>query len=785
MLSSYFITSLRHFRKQFSYTLINIIGLSVGIACSLLIFLWVQDELSVDQFHANGSRLYRAMRHAHFSDGSTFTWAAMPKPLAQLLEEEYPEILEAELFSWEEQLLIAQEDQAFKEKGHHAGKDFFTIFTYPFLEGDPNTALEDVNSIVILERLAQKLYGEESALGKIVKVDNRAEFKITGVIENVPEDASIRFDFILPIEELLQRNEWVESWDNNALRILVLLDENASPTAVNNKIRNIINEHTEHNENALFLQPYEDMYLYADYEDGKLVGGRIEYVRIFSIVAIFVLIIACINFMNLATARASKRAKEVGVRKAIGARQTSLVIQFMLDSFLIVWIGTLLSLLLVVLVLPYFNEVTAKTITLDLTHPTILLTLLGILLMTSLLAGSYPALYMSSMNTIKILKGALKHGKQATLFRRSLVVVQFVISILLIIGTVVIYQQIHYIQQKNLGLERENLLFMPIEGALKANYETFKTELLQKPGIQLVTGSNQNPLNIGNSTGGLEWEGKNPEDNILFSFAQVDYDYLETMDMQLVAGRTFSRDFATDTANIVINEEAARVMGMENPVGEDIHLWSEIKGKVIGVVKDFHFSSMHEEIGPFIMILSPKKTEIAFVRAEKGKTQEAVASMEEVSSLLNPSFPFEYHFMDEDFEKIYRSEMTIGKLASSFALIAIFVSCLGLLGLASYTAEQRIKEISVRKVMGASVANLVLLLSGEFTRLVLVGFILAVPIAYSLMDQWLEAFAYHIDLSFVIFLLAGVTSLVLAWCTVGYQSFRAARCNPADILRND
>ena len=786
MISSYLSTSLRFFGKQLSYTIINIGGLSVGIACSLLILLWVQDEVKVDRFHENEGRLFQVMRHAYFTDGKIFTWSAVPKPLAQVLEDEYPEVLQAELFSWQQEYLISLDDQTYKEVGRYAGKDFFSIFSYPLLEGNIKTALHDLNSIVISSSLAKKLFGDTPALGKMLRVDNQDEFKVTGVFEDVPSASSISFDFILPVEEFIRHNEWVEDWGNNGLRMHVLLDENASYQEFNRKIKDIIREHSEDSNADVFLAPYEDQYLRSDYEEGKLVGGRIEYVRIFMIVALFILIIACINFMNLSTARASKRAREVGVRKAVGARQGSLFVQFMTESFLIVSAAMIIALTIVWLVLPAFNDLTQKDISLSLLDPSLIGVLLAILIFTGLLAGSYPAFFMSSLNTIKILKGTLRSGKKAAMFRKGLVVFQFGISILLIVGTAIIFRQVQFIQQKNIGIDKENLMYMSIEGDLGKNFSSFKNQLLQQPSIISVSTSSQNPLSVGNSTTGVVWADKKPDDQILFSIINANYDFVETMGMKLLDGRVFSKDFATDTSNIIINEEAALAMGMKDPIGQEITVWDDYEGQIIGLLEDFHYSSMHEKIGPLIIRLDPHMgSNFAFIKAESGQTKKAISAMERSSAQLNPAYPFEYHFVDKEFEEIYRSEMTIGTLASIFAIVAVFVSCLGLLGLASYTAEQRIKEISVRKVLGASVSNLVILLSGEFSRLVFIGFLIAAPLAYYLMEQWLQGFAYRISLSWMTFFIAGCTALVVAWLTVAYQSFRTAYCNPSEILRSE
>ncbi|MFP4095261.1 MAG: ABC transporter permease [Cyclobacteriaceae bacterium] len=785
MIRNYLNIALRFFMKQRAYSLINILGLAIGIACSLFILLWVEDELKMDRFHEKEGRLFKAMRHAYFTDGNIFTWSAIPKPLAQTLEEEYPEVEEAELQTWQQQLLIAHHEQSYKEEGFFAGEDFFKIFSFPFIEGDPTTALKDIHSVAISEKLANKLFGNGPALGQMLRVDNRAEFKVTGVFSNPPASSSLQFDFVLPIEEFIQRNDWVEDWGNNGLRMHVLLKENASHEVLNAKLKDIIREHDESSDADAFLKPFEEVYLYGDYEEGKLQGGRITYVKIFSLIAFFILLIACINFTNLATARASRRAREVGMRKAVGASRRSLFVQFMAESFLIVLLATLLALLLVWLLMPYFNTLTGKNIPLDLLNPDILLLLLGVLLLTTLMAGSYPAVYMASLNTMKILRGNLRSGKAAANFRRSLVVFQFAISLLLIVGTSVIYRQLQYIQNKSLGMDRENLLYMYLEGDLQDKYAVFKEELLQSTGIQSISAASQNPLSVGNSTTGLSWEGKAPDEQILFSIINADYDFLQTMGMELSAGRDFSREFSTDTMNIIINEEAARAMGMEEAVGQHIKLWDEYEGEIIGVVKDFHFASLRSEIGPLFIRLRPDNTSFAFVRTQPGQLASALAALESSSQQLNPAFPFEYHFLDQDFEEIYQSEQTIGKLAGIFALVTIIISCLGLLGLASYTAEQRIREISVRKVLGASEARLVMLMSGEFSKLVLIAFGLGAPLAYFLMQQWLEAFAYRVSLSWLVFVVAGLIALVTAWLTVAYQSFKAAHCNPAEVLRSE
>ena len=785
MLNNILTTTVRNFWKQKGYTFINVLGLALGLAGSLLILLWVQDERQVDQFHKNSEQLYRVQRNAYFSDGQIFTWQAIPMPLAEALEQQFSEVIHAELHSWENELLVAHGKEGFKEKGYFVSDAFLESFSFPLLQGDPATALQDLHSVVISETLARKHFGDDNPLGKTLRIDERKDFTVTGVFKDVPKSSSLQFDVLLPVEDFIQRNKWTQDWGNNGLRLVVMMRPKVDISAFNAKIENFIMENTEGSLSTIFLQPYAETYLYSNFEDGKQAGGRIEYVRIFTLVAIFILIIASINFMNLATARSAQRAKEVGVRKSVGASRQSLIGQFLVESLLIVMVGLGVALLLIALVLPSFNELTDKTLTISLNNAAFWLTVVGTTLFTGLLAGSYPAFFLSAFNIIAVLKGTLRHKRGPNLFRKGLVVFQFAMSILLIIGTMVIYWQLHFIQHKNIGLDRENLLYFRVEGELAKTYPTFKTELLKQPGIAQVTASSQNPLSVGTSTsGGVEWDGKTEEDDILISIISADYDFLKTMGMELREGRAYNPAFATDSVNYIINEQAARAMGMEDPLSQLITVWNE-EGKVIGVVKDFHFSSLHEDIGPLVIRFAPGAASYVYVRTEAGRTSEALAATEDLYQQFNPSFPFDYIFMDKYFDRVHRSEQVVGKLANGFAGMAIAISCLGLLGLASYTAERRTKEVGVRKVLGASVTHLVFLLTSDFTRLVLIGFMIAAPLAYFLMNDWLQGFAYRINLTPLLFIGAGLAALLIAWLTVGYQSIRAARVNPTQSLRSE
>ncbi|MFB3131283.1 MAG: ABC transporter permease, partial [Rhodothermales bacterium] len=516
-------------------------------------------------------------------------------------------------------------------------------------------------SIAISESLAQKYFGPQwhaRAMGQTIRTDNRQDLSVTGVFEDLPQTSTPQFDFVIPMEEYIQRNDWVEHWGNNGLRMFVRLEDGADPARVTAKIENVIKDHHESSDALLFLQPYTDIHLYSDFQDGQLVGGRIRYVRMFSIVALIILLIASINFMNLSTARSARRAREIGVRKAVGATKRTLVGQFIGESVLTALLALVLALGLVLGALPAFNELTHKSMAIDFLDPASWLVFLGLAVLTGLLAGSYPAFYLSSFNVIGVLRGAVTRRPGAVGMRKVLVVFQFVMSMLLIIGTMTVYTQIDYIRSKNLGMDRENLVVLNLEGGIAEQYDAFKQELLARPGIATVTTSSQNPLSVGNSTSDPTWDGKDPESEMLFHIINAHYDFFETMKMELAGGRVFSRAFATDSVNYVINEQAARAMAMDNPLGERLSFWGQ-QGEIIGVVKDFHIDSFYEPIEPTIIRFDPDNTWMLFVRTEAGKTQEALAGLEALYTTFNPDYPFDYRFLDESFERMYRSEVVI------------------------------------------------------------------------------------------------------------------------------
>ncbi len=789
MWKNYLKTAFRSLKKQKIFAFINVAGLSVGLACCILILLWVKDEVAYDQFHHEGDQIYRVQRHAYFTDGRIYTWQSVPKPLNEAFLEEYPEFSHTVLWSWQQEMVFNYGDKLFREEGNFAGKDFFEVFNFPLLEGDAETVLEDIDAIVISNTLAQKYFGtnwQGNTLGKTIRIDDRKDFKVTGVFAEVPSNSSFQFDYVLPMEDFIERNDWVEHWGNSGLQLFVKLHAGSDFELVNEKIKDLIRSHQESANADVFLQPYEDIRLYSDYKDGKLVGGRIEYIRIFLLVALFILIIASINFMNLATARSMRRALEIGIRKVVGASKRRLIAQFMGESIFITMSSLILALLLVELLLPTFNELTGKEVFIDYFNPIYLLSFVGVALFTGLLSGSYPALFLSSFKIVHVLKGTLRHSHSAALFRKGLVVFQFSLSILLIIGTLTIYRQLNYIMNKNLGIDKENLVYMPLEGGINEKYETFKHKLMQQVGIQEVTTSSQNPLSVGNSTTDPEWDGKDPNSSILFSIINAHYDFLDAMKIQLVEGRSFSPAFSTDTSNVIINRVAAEAMGLTDStvIGQRLDMWGH-EGQIIGLVENFHISSLYSAIDPLIIRFDPENAQMLFVRTKAGQTQEALASLAQVYQEFNPNYPFKYTFLDEDYAENYENEVIIGKLANYFAIMAIFISCLGLFGLASFTAEQRSKEMGIRKVLGASVSHLVILLSADFSKLVLLAFLISAPLAWYLMDDWLSDFAYHVNLSWWIFGLSGLLAVGISWFTISFQSFKAARSNPVEVLRNE
>ncbi|MEZ0610847.1 ABC transporter permease [Fibrella sp. WM1] len=783
MFRNYLKIAWRNIVKSKTFSFINVLGLALGMTCSLLILLWVQDERSINRFHANGPNLYQVLENQQWTGNEISTTSATPGPMAAALTAEVPEVAKSVSITWENELLLTVGEKGYKEKGRYASPDLFQLFSFPLLHGNPKTAIVGPGSIVISEKVAQKFFGRTDVLGRMIRVDNTENRQVTGVMRDIPMTSSLKFDFVLPLAPFIAKNEWLTKWENNGIRTFALLQPSASLDRVNAKILNMVHEHDKKVTTIkTFLFPLEDTYLYSKFTNGQPDGGRIEYVRLFTIVAIFILVIACINFMNLATARSAKRAKEVGIRKVVGAERVYLIGQFVGEAVLTAGMALLFAVGLVLALLPAFNRLTEKQIAIEYGNPLYWLTLLGLALLTGIVSGSYPALFLSGLQPVRILKGTLRFNTGAVLFRQGLVVFQFALSLLLIIGTLIAGRQVEFIRTKNLGLDRENVVYGSIDGELSKRFELYKDELLQAPGIQAVSSSGSDPMDIGNSTIAVEWTGKDPADKTLFTQMPVSYDFLNTMKIKLLDGRDFDRNTITDSTNYVINEEAARRMGMKTPVGQYLKFWSK-PGKIIGLVKNFHLNSLRVAIEPLILRLDTAYNSTMIVRTQPGQTDKALASMRLLAKKYNPAYPFDYKFADDSFEEQYKSETLIGKLANYFAILAIFIACLGLFGLAMFTAEQRTKEIGVRKVLGASVPSIITLLSKDFLRLVVLSILIASPLAWYAMSQWLQDFKYRIDIEWWVFALAGLLAIGIALLTVSFQSIKAALMDPVKSLR--
>jgi ABC-type antimicrobial peptide transport system permease subunit len=776
--------------KNKAHTFINIAGLSVGLACSLLIMLWVQNELSIDAFHKNKSRLYNVYERRYFDHKISGQYNT-PGVLAAELKKVLPEVEYATNAVYKEENTFMAQSKILKLRGAAADVDFFKMFSYPLLQGNEQTALSSPLSLAISRKMAESFYGSpQAAIGKTIRFENKKDFTVSAVFENLPANTLEKFEYVINWNAFLIENPAAKEWNTNWPRTTVMLRADANPEQFEKKITHFLDNYNTDQKKGVFtmeldIQPFAEKYLHGTFAGTKFSDGRIEYVRLFSIIAVFILLIACINFMNLTTARSVKRAREIGVRKVVGAVRSVLIKQFIGESLLVTSLAVIVSLVLLVLLLPLFNQVTQKQIALPFDQVDFWLKLVGITLVTGLVSGSYPALFLSSFNPVKVLKGTLKLDSGTTLFRKGLVVFQFVLSVIMIIGTIIVARQMNFIQSRNLGYDRENLIYIPVEGELASQYETFKAEALKMPGIQSVTVSGSRPTMIDNGTIGVEWTGKDPHNSIRFVQTGIGYDFIKTLKLKLLAGRDFSKDFPTDTAGYIINETAMQRMGYANPIGQPLTLF-ERKGKIIGILKDFHINSLHEPILPLIFWFGKKENfGSLLIRTEPGKTKEALASLETLTKQINPAFPFTYSFSDEEYQSLYKSEQIVGKLANAFALLAIFISCLGLLGLAMFTAEQRVKEIGIRKILGASISSLFALLSSEFLILVVIALLIASPIAWYAMNKWLQGFAYHTAVQWWVFALSGGLIVLVALATVSFQAIKAALINPVKSLRSE
>ncbi len=790
MFKNYFKIAWRNLLRNKGLSFINIFGLAIGMAFAMLIGLWIEYEVSYNKFHKNLDRLGLVRKNTLFNNEKN-TQVGIPLPLYDELKTNYPEIKRVTRADWGSPHSLIVGNEKFKKKGLYVDPDFLKMFSFPIVKGNVETALRDPNSIMLTESLATTLFGKQNPIGQAIKIDNEYNLHVTGVIQDPPYNSSISFDFLAPFEFKVQNFEWVKNaktqWSNNFLMNVVELKEGASMAALSNKIKPImVQKDKVNNKNqSLFLQPMKQWRLYDEYKNWVNAGGRIAYVRLFGIIGVFVLLIACINFMNLSTARSEKRAKEVGIRKAVGSRRIQLIVQFLSESMLTAVLAFLLSLILMRLILPYLKDLGFEHIQIDLTNLSLILSILGICIITGLIAGSYPALYLSSFLPVKVLKGIINQGRGAVAFRKILVVSQFAISIGLIISTVIVFQQINHARNRPVGYDSNNLISIGSSNDLMKNYQVLKQELLNTGYIGSVARASSPMTAIYNSWSGFSWEGSDPNTMYVFDIVMTEFDYEKAVGLKFKEGRAFSREYKTDSTAVILNETALKRIGFKNPIGKTIKLDDDVL-TIVGVVEDVLMKDPFKPVEPTVILFNTENISTFFFKLKRNADlKSALAAVKPIVEKYNPSVPFEYSFVDEDFAKKFRTENQIGKLAGIFAGLAILISCMGLFGLAMFMAERRTKEIGIRKVLGASIANLWALLSKEFILLVFVACMVASPLAYWLMSGWLQKYDYRIDISWWVFVIAGLMAIVIALCTVSTQAIKAAISSPVKSLRTE
>jgi len=771
MIKNYLKIAFRNIIRHKAFAVINIAGLAIGMACSIFILLWVQNELSYDRFNKNANEIYRIIAKA-----SDFTVAINPAPMPAELRAKMP-MIKNTVRLWPSTSVFEAGEKKFEEKRvFYADSTFLQVFSYKLLQGDRATAMNTPDGVLLTQDMAKKYFGSNDALGKMFRRDNNSSVIVTGVLANVPSNSHLQFDFILPLSSIAQTNDNIKNqiWDNFDFYAYVQLDKTFNPSAanieqVNRQMKDIYKTHIS--EKVLkvdfWLQPLTAAHLHSGYQIDLPGNGNIQYVDIFFVVALFILVVACINFMNLATARSARRAKEVGLRKVVGAGRRQLVGQFLGESVLVSFISLLIAIGIVWLLLPAFNDLAGKTLSIHLLD----------------ISGSYPALFLSGLQPVKVLKGNMKTMGGNLIFRNGLVVVQFVVSIVLLTGTAIVYRQLNFIRNMDLGFDKSNLLYLPMAGEMWNKQQALKAELKQNPLTANYSVTTGLPVNTDGGTVEVDWEGKDPKSQIVFPTLYVDENFFDIFQMKMLSGRAFSPQFKSDSGNYIINEKAAHVMGMtaSNAVGRPLSLHN-YKGTIIGVVKDFNYKPIQQAIEPMIIGLDHGGGTVV-VRTQPGKTEATIKALANISADLNPAYPFSYGFVDQDLANQYKGEQRMGSLFNVFAILAIFISCMGLYGLSAFLAEQRKKEIGVRKVLGASVFKVIYSLSTGFTKLILIAVLIAVPVAWFAINSWLKNFAYRVHPGWMIFFIASLAALVIAWLTVSYESVKAAIANPVQSLR--
>lgn len=766
-------TTIRNFQKQFGFSMLNIIGLSIGMASFILIMMWIMDELNFDKNHSNADHIF-LLHKSYFVSGSQKYNSSTPAPLAIKIKNDFPEVIAATRFAKYDRL-VRYENKVFNDQIYTVDPDFLKMFSFNILVGDPISSLNEPNSVIISERIAEKYFGAKNPIGQVLIVDNENDYKVTAVFENPPDNTSVGYNIITHLDDFKYRN----NWDDHHYDTFIMLSEEADVNDLDEKMSEIMHQKSPTEDIGIRSMPLNKLHLYSI--DGE--NQRIQYVRLFIIIAVFILLIACINFMNLSTARANRRGKEIGLRKVVGARKGHLISQFLVESIVFSFLSLIIAMVLAELLKPFFNQLTNKSLMIDYADPAFFVGVIMLILFVGLLAGSYPALFLSSFRPIVALKGTFNIGIKGLLFRKILVILQFSISIILIISTFIIYSQINFVQYQDQGFKKENIIFFRAEGDIKDRFDSFKNKLLEHPNIIDVSRTSQLPSEMWDIRRGVKWEGsENPNGSILGQCA-VDYDYFKTMGMDIVQGRSLSKEYGTDTKNFVLNQKAVDFIGWENPIGKHFGGREGKSGIVVGVVKNFNSLPATHGIQPMFFFYRTTWFRNVLIKIGPGNPKETTLYIEDVFLSYAPQSPFELSFLDQRINEQYKSEQTIGELSAIFAFIAIIISCLGLFGLAAFSAEQKTKEIGIRKIFGASVKHIIYKLSVSFTLWVLLANLIAWPIAYLTMENWLNNFAFRVNIYWWIFALAALISISIALLTVGFQTLRSARKNPIDTIR--
>jgi putative ABC transport system permease protein len=788
MIRNFFRTALRNISRHKGFAFINIAGLAIGLAASLLILLWIQDEFSYERFNKKAENIYRVEEDQNYS-GDIYHVTVTPHPSGPVWKEKIPEIAEQTRVNRLSRILFRNDDKVFFESSVWAvDSGFFSIFTFPLLSGDPSDVLRRPNSIILTEELARKYFGETNPIGKTLNIENRYTFTVTGVMKDLPHNSMFTFDALVPYSFIQEIGAFNNSWGSNSIYTFVLINKGSDIENINKKLTDVVREYLPQGTTNYMLFPLLDIHLHAQFGFTHS-NGPVTVIYIFAAIALFVLLIACINFINLSTAKAATRAKEIGIKKVTGADQKLLIIQFMLESLLMVAFSMILSLVIVGLLLNLFNSISGKEFVLsDLFRADFITGFLITGVLAGIISGLYPAFYLASFKPVIILKGETMQGRGGGRLRQALVILQFTLSILIAVSAVFMYRQLKYMRTKDLGFDKENLIAIPMPDNMRGRYYSFKSELSSDPLIIGITASLQNPVMIGSNSGGASWEGKDPEKHVLIGVNAVDYDYLTTMKMRLASGRDFSREYTGDmardtTGNFMVNEEVAKIMDIGDPAGKSFRFMG-LNGTIVGVLKNFHFKGADQPIEPIAFALADTSyLRTILIRLTPGRTSESLKAVETAWGKVIPDFPLQYTFISQDYNDLFRSEMRLTELLKYFTLLALIIASLGLYGLSSYSAERRTNEIGIRKVMGASSMAVVVTMVKEFLGLVLISLIIALPAGWIIIDRLLKQFPYRVSANIFVFVLIAAGAILVALVTVIFQAYRAAQINPAEALK--